>query len=211
MIIVNVNNFMWKLIFALCVAVFCLELCAKQVAEGIIPVNGKALKAVLFDDAALDPSCRDKHGNAKQAMFYLNEKSFAHGCWIFHDNEIHTQMTRYDNRETRAYVFALAAFKMTNDPEKKENTSNNSSLRSKCQELYQAWVFNGLLEEACNLNLGVSMKIGMSAKAICKNMSEIQRKSWTAEVAESVKKEIDEIRREDFCRRNTPEYKELAK
>lgn len=87
----------------------------------------------------------------------------------------------------------------------------SSAPRSECQQLYQAWVFNDLLEQACNFNLGVAKNIGESAKSICQNISEKQIKSWGIEVMKSVKEDISKAGDEEFCRSNTPGYKELSK
>lgn len=210
-----INNFIkqsiCKTIVILCAGLFCLGLHAKQIFEGNVFINGKNLNAILFDDVALDPSCRGKHSNAKQAMFYLDEKLFAHGCWIFLDNEIHTQMTRYDNHEVKAYVFPLAAFKRISATSKKENSPEKSTSRSKCQELYQAWIFNVMLEEACKLKMGVAQNIGVAAKSICQKSSEAQRNQWGTEVFKVIKNDLDEMGDYEFCRRNKPEYEALAK
>lgn len=96
----------------LCLFALCGFALAKQVGDGAVQVNNNKLTAKLFDDPALNPTCRQKFGNAMQAMFYLDGNSFAHGCWIPLDGEIHTQMTRYDTNETRAYVFSPSVFKM---------------------------------------------------------------------------------------------------
>lgn len=112
------NLILLPIFFALCSAAY-----SKQVSEGMIRVNNQDLKAVLFDDPALNPACRQKINDAMQAMFYLNGQSFAHGCWIPLDGEIHTQMTRYDTNETRSFVFAVSLFHLTN-PTTAKNPTN---------------------------------------------------------------------------------------
>ena len=87
---------------------------SKQVSEGTVRVNNQELMAILFDDPALSPVCRQKISNAMQAMFYLNGQSFASGCWVPLEGEIHTQMTRYDTHETRSFVFSASVFRLSN-------------------------------------------------------------------------------------------------
>lgn len=101
-------------------------LSAKQVGVGEVTINGQILKAVLFDDPAINPKCREVNPSAMQAMFYLNENSFAHGCWMPFQGEIHTQITRYDTDETKAYIFSPAIFKMTESENEQEDTKIKS-------------------------------------------------------------------------------------
>ncbi len=101
-----------KKFFILCFALAFSSLAqSMEVSTGNVQVNGQQLTVKLFDDPAVNPVCRQKFNTAKQAMFYLSGNTFAHGCWIPLDGEIHTQMTRYDTNETRAYVFSQSIFK----------------------------------------------------------------------------------------------------
>lgn len=85
-----------------------------ELSTGSVQVNGQQLTVKLFENLTNNPACQHKFSTAKQAIFYLSDNIFAHGCWIPLGGEIHTQMTRYDTNETRAYVFSSSIFKKTN-------------------------------------------------------------------------------------------------
>ena len=131
-----------KLFF--CAAVFLIgtELMAKQVSEGVVIINNQQLKAVLFDEPALNPACRERISASMQAMFYLNGQTFSHGCWVIIGNEIHTQMTRYDTQETRAFVFSASVFQPTENPNLPSRAKNKSHLKSDAKP---SWCTNAKL------------------------------------------------------------------
>lgn len=163
----------------------------------------------------LTEKCPGSAGEAGFKMAVIRTDGNAmQGCYV--KNNRGNFVVKWDNGsvvEIPSNIFITNEKILTPDEQslKKSPKKSSPAPRSKCQELYQAWVFNDLLEQACNLNLGVSKNIGISAKSICQNMSEKQRNSWGIEVMKSIKKDVDEIGEKEFCRRNIPGYKELAK
>lgn len=94
---------------------------------------------------------------------------------------------------------------------RKEDLPEKSTERSKCKKLYQSWIFNNMLEESCELKMGVARNIGIVAKSICLKSSDVERNQWGVEVFKDIKNDLDEMGGEEFCRRNKPGYEALAK
>lgn len=145
----------------------------------------------------LTEKCSGSAGEAgfKMAVIRVNGDAMQ-GCYV--KNNRGNFVAKWQNGsivEIPSNIFIINEKKLTSDGQglKTPPKKPPSAPRSECQDLYQAWVFNDLLEQACDLNLGVSKGIGMATNSICQNMSEKQRKSWGIEVMKSVKKDIDEI------------------
>ena len=94
-------------------------------------------------------------------------------------------------------VLVLASFSVNADETSKD----------KCIEIYQAWVFNMVLEDVCEIGGVASRKIGMMAKSLCDDvLTEEDRNKYSLEVASAFKQDILKMGKENLCEIEVPRY-----
>jgi len=101
----------------------------------------------------------------------------------------------------------------SDDPARQMKTESQAApeeTRTPCQQLYQGWVFNRLLEEACGFDKKVAITVGIVAKGACSSLSEEQRDAWGRDVMTAIHNDIADMGSKKFCRLNKAGYDDLA-
>ena len=88
--------------------------------------------------------------------------------------------------------------------------TNKVADTKECKSMFQAWVFNELLEEGCGFKLGIARRAGFMIKSWCPEITDEQRGDWGKEVLVAMKKDYDEIGLGEMCSRNKAAYEALA-
>jgi len=79
-----------------------------------------------------------------------------------------------------------------------------------CKSLYQAWVFNTALEDACHLDRCVSYQIGVIAKTGCeKILTSTVRDDLSRQVLIDVRNDISKNGQKAFCEYSTKGHEDL--
>ncbi len=69
-----------------------------------------------------------------------------------------------------------------------------------CHELYQSWVFNLVLEDACSFKRNVSGKLGVLTKNACNQfLTDEIKHQLGSQVIEDFRKEFDKLGEEALC------------
>lgn len=81
---------------------------------------------------------------------------------------------------------------------------------TQCVQFYQAWVFNGTLEEVCHLDKCVSFELEYVAKLGCQNILTAKlRNRLTEEVLRSFKSDLSRHGEKALCKAMTPGHEAL--
>ena len=82
--------------------------------------------------------------------------------------------------------------------------------KSDCARMYQAWLFNSVLEEACKLDRCVSYEMGVLTKSACgAELTESVRNELSRNVLVASKKDIDALGQAKFCAANKQGHEDL--
>ena len=85
-----------------------------------------------------------------------------------------------------------------------------SKVSDECKQLYQAKIFNYMLESHCKFAGNVSTSISQAAKEICgDSMNEASQLTLSDEVANAVQSDIEKLGNSQFCLDNKQGYDEL--
>jgi hypothetical protein len=91
------------------------------------------------------------------------------------------------------------------------NVASDDQLSDDCPALFQAWVFNSIIEDTCEFGGMLGYRFGALVKLKCENeLPESVRNDLGIVVARDVKLDYNKMGRVQFCKSVKPGYDDLV-
>ena len=91
------------------------------------------------------------------------------------------------------------------------NVFSDELPRDNCSSLYQSWVFNVAIEDACEFGGAIARKLGIIIKSKCDaELPENVRNRLGLEVAMAINSDIKRMGLNEFCKSAKPGYDDVV-